>query len=202
MDCTETTIYPVILPVSEKEQGHKGREKVRFLSRHARAALRRSCQQIGVTLEALPKDDQGVPLPVNGVYWSLSHKSAIVGGVASRKPIGLDLETIRPVRDGLLDKVADETEWRLAGAKDERTFFRFWTAKESVLKAVGKGMAGLSYCRILAVMDDNHMILTYGNVQWPVAHCWFGNHVAAIASHHFLIDWSLPSAWEYHDLER
>ena len=177
------------MPDIERERS--GREKVRFLSHYARSALRRSCQKSGFTLEALPKNDKGRPLPVDGVYWSLSHKSAIVAGVASLRPVGLDLETVRPVSDALLAKVADETEWRLAGAKNERAFFRLWTAKEAVLKAVGKGMAGLSRCRIAAVTDDHHMILTYENAPWPVEHCWFDRHVAAITPHHFSVNWSI-----------
>jgi 4'-phosphopantetheinyl transferase len=195
MDLTETTIYPVILSVPESEREYRGREKVRFLSRHARIALRCSCRKSGLTLETLPKDDTGVPLPVDGVYWSLSHKSAIVGGVASPQPVGLDLETIRPVRDALLSKVADEAEWRLAGGKNERIFFRLWTAKEAVLKAVGKGMAGLSRCRIVAVTDESNMVLTYDNAPWPVEHVWFGRHVAAITSHHFSVDWLISPTW-------
>jgi 4'-phosphopantetheinyl transferase len=193
MDLTETTLYPVILPVPESEQERSGRDMVRFLSRHARTALRHSCQKSGLTLDTLPKDDKGGPLPVDGVYWSLSHKTEIVGGVASPQPVGLDLETVRPVRDALLSKVADETEWRLAGGKNERTFFRLWTAKEAVLKAVNKGMAGLSRCRVIEIMDDTRMILTYDTLIWPVAHKWFSDHVAAVTTHHFNVTWDLPA---------
>jgi len=191
MDPTATTIYPVILPVPEDDQMCNGRQKVRSLSRYARAALKLSCEKSGLVLHALPKDAKGVPLPEGGVYWSLSHKTAIAGGVASPQPVGLDLETVRPVSRALLSKVADETEWRLADGKTERAFFRFWTAKEAVLKAVGKGMSGLSRCKVVNLFDEARMTLTYENTRWPVAHIWFDGHVAALASRQFDIAWTI-----------
>jgi len=183
------TIYPVILPVPEIDRQRKGREKVKLLSHYARQALERSCAKSKFHLKVLPKDDKGVPLPVNGIYWSLSHKSDIVGGVAAMLPVGLDLETVRPVKPALLAKVADDAEWRLAGDRETEAFFRFWTAKEAVLKAVGKGMAGLSRCRIVEVQTPTRMILTYDNLHWPVEHRWFGHHVAAIAVQHGSVVW-------------
>lgn len=189
MSPSTDTIYPVILPVPAADQQRKGREKVNFLSRYARLALEQSCAKSGLRLEDLPKDDQGVPLPVDGVYWSLSHKSAIVGGVAATLPVGLDLETVRPVKQALLARVADAAEWRLAGDREAASFFRFWTAKEAVLKAVGKGMAGLSRCRIVEIVTPTRMMLRYDSLPWPVEHRWFGSHVAAIAVQQGAVAW-------------
>jgi len=191
VSCPSTTLYPSILSVPPIDRRLRGREKVLALSRHARHALRMSCDRSNLELDRLPKSEQGVPLPVNGIHWSLSHKPAIVGGVAALLPVGLDIETIRPVKDGLLAKVADDDEWQLVGGRSPSDFFRFWTAKEAVLKAVGKGMAGLSRCRIVAVTDNIHMTLTYENAPWPVEHCWFGSHVAAITTHDWKVCWSI-----------
>ena len=187
-----TTIYPVVLPVPESDQQLKGRDKVQALSRHARSALMKSCAQGDLHLDHFPKDPKGVPLPVDGIHWSVSHKSDIVGGVAAPLPVGLDLETIRPVSDALMAKVADEDEWQLAGGKGRLTFFRFWTAKEAVLKAVGKGIAGLPRCRIGEIVDDIHMTLTYDDTRWPVDHFWFDGHVAALTPHRFTVVWTFP----------
>ena len=186
-----TMIFPVILPVSDAEQRLKGRDKVKALSRLARSALIKSCEKSGLHLNTFPKNEKGVPLPVNGVHWSLTHKSDMVGGVAALVPVGIDLETIRPVSDALLAKVADEDEWRLVGGDRQDNFFRFWTAKEAVLKAVGKGMVGLSRCRVAAVLDDTRMTLTHTGHRWPVAHFWFDDHVAALATRHFSVTWTL-----------
>ncbi|WP_319408211.1 4'-phosphopantetheinyl transferase superfamily protein [uncultured Desulfosarcina sp.] len=184
-----TTIFPVILTVSEADQRLSGRDKVKALSRLARSALMKSCEKSGLHLNSFPKNQKGVPLPVGGVHWSVTHKSDMVGGVASTSPVGMDLETIRPVSDALLAKVASEDEWKLVGGNRQNNFFRFWTAKEAVLKAVGKGMAGLSRCRVAAIADDTYMTLTYDETRWPVAHYWFDDHVAALTARHFSVSW-------------
>lgn len=183
-------LYPVMLTVPEADRRLKGREKVQTLSRLARLALTRSCAVSGLCLDRFPKDEKGVPQPVDGVYWSLSHKSDIVGGVAAPLPVGLDLETIRPVSDALLAKVAADDEWRLTWGERQKDFFRFWTAKEAVLKAVGKGFAGLSRCKVKEIADDTRMVLTYDGTPWPVAHFWFDGHVAALTCQHLAVSWT------------
>lgn len=185
------TLRPVIVPVPESDRRLRGRDKVRTLSRLARSALMKSCEKSGLSLDRFPKSDKGVPLPVGGVHWSLAHKSDIVGGVAAPLPVGIDLETIRPVSDALLEKVAGADEWQLAGGERQKNFFRFWTAKEAVLKAVGRGLAGLSCCRAIEIHDDTRMTLTYNGVCWPVVHLWFDGHVAALTPHHFAVSWTL-----------
>lgn len=191
---TLTTLYPVILSVPESHRRLHGRDKVKALSRLARSALMESCAKSGLGLETLPKNENGVPLPVDGVHWSLTHKSDVVGGVAARLPVGMDLETIRPVNDGLFAKVAGLDEWQLADGMDRQAaFFRFWTAKEAVLKALGKGIAGLSLCRVVEIVDDARMILTYDKIHWLVGHVWFDGHVAAVTPHDFTVSWTFPT---------
>ena len=185
-----TTIFPVLLSVPEADRRLNGPHRVKALSRLARQALMKSCAESGLQLESFPKNEQGVPQPVAGVHWSLTHKTDMVGGVAAAWPVGLDLETIRPVREALLAKVALADEWRLAGGDPQKDFFRFWTAKEAVLKAVGNGMVGLSPCRVAAVFDDTRMTLTYDGVCWPVAHLWFDGHVGALTAQHFSVSWT------------
>lgn len=185
------TLFPVIRPVSGADQRLKGRDKVKALSRLARSALMQSCEKSGLYLGALLKNEKGVPIPVDGVYWSLTHKSEMVGGVAALLPVGMDIETIRPVSGALLAKVAGRDEWRLVEGDRQVNFFRLWTAKEAVLKAVGKGMVGLSRCRVAAVLDETRMTLTFDGHRWPVAHFFFDGHVAALTAPHFSVSWVL-----------
>jgi 4'-phosphopantetheinyl transferase len=141
-------------------------------------------------LETQPKDGKGVPLPVKGVHWSLTHKCDAVGAIAAPLPVGIDLEILRPVNPALFAKVADDKEWGLIGKRRLNHFFRLWTAKEAILKAVGRGISGLSHCKVVRVDDPTHMQLVYHGTQWTVEHFWFEGHVAALTAYDFYIRWN------------
>jgi 4'-phosphopantetheinyl transferase len=163
-------IYPVILAVPDKEQQLKGREKVSFLSKHARKALEISAKKSHVKLRNPKKDENGVPLPFNGHYWSLTHKSKYVAGVIASAPIGIDIEKIRSCSKALFRKTACDSEWELSDTDPFVLFYRFWTSKESVLKASGTGIRDLSKCRIISIIDDNHLVIDYRNQEWFLEH--------------------------------
>ncbi len=115
-----------------------------------------------------------------GYHWSISHKSEYVAGVVSLKRIGIDIEKIRPYTMGLEKKVADEEEWSLYPMDRSELLFRYWTAKEAVLKTVGIGLAGLSSCKIKRNESNNHMLVHYQDHEYKIEHLAFDNHVAAI----------------------
>jgi 4'-phosphopantetheinyl transferase len=168
----------------------KGREKVAALRRVAREALAHSATYSGVRLGPLKKDDHGAPLPFNGVYWSLTHKESFVAAVTAPHPIGIDIEKMRPFNAALHQRLAGESEWALAPEVTQTLFFRYWTAKEAVLKAVGKGMVGLSDCRIVAIVDADHLIVTFQDSKWTVAQYWgTKDHIVAVTADHVEIQW-------------
>jgi 4'-phosphopantetheinyl transferase len=169
--------------VPEADRLLRGRDKVIRLSSLARNAVRLSASQSGVDLGELVKSPEGAPLPVGGYFWSLAHKTEYVAGVVADFPIGVDIEKIRPCAPGLYRMAADEAEWKLGGAADDLLFFRYWTAKEAVLKSRGIGLTGLSRCRIIRIVDDHHLLLSYKQQEFNVEHFYFNGHIAAILSH-------------------
>ncbi len=186
------TLFPVILSVPPEKQQLNGREKVVFLSQYARIAAERSAEKTGFRLAEFPKNKKGTPLPVLGYHWSVSHKPEYVAGVVSRKQIGIDIEKIRPYSTGLEKKVADETEWALYPTDRSELLFRYWTAKEAVLKTMGIGLAGLSSCKIRKNNSKNHMTVQFQDHDYQIAHFAFDNHVAAIVTHdNTRIEWIL-----------
>jgi 4'-phosphopantetheinyl transferase len=186
------TIYPVILPVPAEARDLAPRRRVRFLSRHAREALRLSAERLQVELGPLEKDSRGAPLPVQGCFWSVTHKPEYVGGVLAPSPVGLDLEKIRPCSAALFRRTATEEEWALAARGDPQLlFFRYWTAKEAVLKIGGEGIKDLSRCRLRQVIDDTHLLVDYGRDTWTVEQLYFDGHVAAAAGRGLRVDWAL-----------
>jgi len=184
-------IYPVILAVPEGVRFLKPRDKVACLSRHARRAVKLSADKTGVTLKVLPKDADGVPLPVKGMHWSLSHKHEFVGGVVSPVAVGIDIEKIKSCSEALFKRIAREDEWALADVMSPDIFFRYWTAKEAVLKATGDGFKGISRCRIIRIVDATHLTVSYANREWCIEHLFFSGHIAAIVKEKLGIQWTV-----------
>jgi 4'-phosphopantetheinyl transferase len=115
--------------------------------------------------------------------------------VASSEPVGIDLESLRPVSPALYARLAGQGEWALGRRMDEALFLRFWTAKEAVLKAVGKGLAGLAQCRITAIPDERHVRVVYADDEWIVAQCPVGvKHLVAVTIRGHKVEWHLPDA--------
>ena len=183
-------IYPVILAVPNQKQHLKGREKVSFLSMHARRALEISAQKRQIRLGDLEKNEDGVPLPFNGNYWSVTHKAEYVAGVIARERIGIDLEKIRSVKEALYRKTASESEWGLSDTDKIALFFRYWTSKESVLKASGTGIRDLLKCRIVRIVDDRHLVVDYREHNWVVEHFFFNGHIASVVKNNVDVTWA------------
>ncbi len=188
-----STIYPVILAVPDKDHQLSGREKVERLRHHARKALEISAQKSAVVIKALLKNQAGAPVPFDGNYWSLTHKPKYSGGVIAPAPIGIDIEKIRSCSKSLFRKTALDREWCLSDMDPQVLFFRYWTAKESVLKASGTGIKGLSKCRVIQVIDDDHLRLHYQDREWTVEHFYFDGHIASVVQNQFAVQWTLVS---------
>jgi len=182
------TLFPVIMPVIKA--GHKlsGKEKVDHLSRIAREALKLSAEKSRVRLGELLKDEKGVPCPVAGNYWSLSHKPKYVAAVVSKDKVGIDIEEMKPRAESLFAHVASDEEWELK----ERSWdilFRYWTAKEVILKVIGIGISGLKTCRITSVPDENHITLDYKGQFFLVEQLRYKNHIVSVLKDDNQIEW-------------
>lgn len=187
-----TCLFPVVLKVPFHLQQIRGREKVTALSAAARRALAASAILSRVDLPPLlEKDDRGAPCPVGSIHWSLTHKSAWVAAVVAPGPAGIDLETIRPFHPGLPRKVATEEEWRLADGDRNRLLFRYWTAKEAVLKASGTGLRGLDHCRVVSVQGPGCTVVRFEKRSWTVYHLYFDGQVVAMTAPGGPIRWTV-----------
>ena len=189
------TIYPVILPVPGEVADYKPGERVRFLSRHARLALKISAQKSKQRLGDLKQDENGAPLPCNGIYWSLTHKTHYVGGLAATSPIGIDIECIRDCSPGLFAKTAGDREWALTGEEKPSlaTFFRYWTSKEALVKTSGIGLKDLLKCQVTRIIDDRHLNIRYSDREWFIEHFYFDRHIASVVQNEYQVEWILAN---------
>jgi 4'-phosphopantetheinyl transferase len=189
------TLSPVILPVPKEVGEYKPRDRVIFLSAHARKALVLSAQKSGIdiSLADFNKDPDGIPLPVDGIYWSLTHKTEYVGAVLSSQPAGIDIEKVTPCSPGLFRRTAGEEEWVLADPSSDKftVFYRYWTAKEAVVKASTIGIKDLLKCRIHRIIDDHHLEIKYLDKLWQIEHFFFGDHIASLVYNNFKIEWTI-----------
>ena len=186
-------IYPVILAVPAKVGDFKPRDRVKFLSRHARQALRLSAQKSNMPLGELKQDENGAPLPSNDIYWSITHKTHYVGGAVAPAPIGIDIERIRECAPGLFAKTAGDREWALADPDKDSflTFFRYWTSKEALVKTSGSGLKDLLKCQVIRIIDDRHLKIRYSGREWLIEHFYFDQHIASITQNKYQIEWAL-----------
>ena len=193
-------LYPVVLSIPAHLVRLRGRPQVAILSRLARVAVRLSARLSGVAAPVFEKDAHGVPKPSAGIHWSLTHKPAFVAGVVAAVPVGIDIEHIRAPSEGLYRRIATAEEWRLGRGMARRDlFYRFWTAKEAVLKAERVGLRGLTECRISALTDRQHMQLVYGHRTWTVSHYDLPDHVVALTAEHDNIQWQFDPGWSSGD---
>jgi len=188
-------LFPVILPVPEVDSNLSGAERVARLSRIAREALRLSAAKSGVVLGELLKDEDDVPCPFDGNYWSVSHKSKYVAAVVSREKIGIDIEEIKPRLESIFSLVASEDEWELSKDWSWYTFFRYWTAKEATLKAVGVGIGGLKACRLVSIPDENHIILNHRGCLFMVEQFNYRNHIVSVLKNDNEVEWIIAEAY-------
>lgn len=190
-----TVIYPVLMPVSASGRALAGRDRVAHLSVLARRALSLSAEKSGVSLDRLEKDERGAPLPFEGTYWSVSHKETFVAGVVAPAPLGIDIERVKPSSEALFRKTGTDEEWALGGgAPDDHLFFRYWTAKEAVLKTSGAGFREFSQCRVKRLVDDRHISLDYRSREWLVEHFYIDGHVAAVVKDGWEIVWTVEDS--------
>jgi len=185
------TLFPVVMPVIEAEHKLSGKDTVDHLSQSAREALKLSAEKSGVTLGKLLKDEKGAPCPVNGNYWALSHKPEYVAAVVSKDKVGIDIEEMKPRAESIFAHVASDEEWELK-ERSWDTFFRYWTAKEAILKVIGIGISGLKTCRIISVPDENHITLDYNGQFFLVEQLRYKNHIVSVLKGDNQIDWIIP----------
>ncbi len=108
----------------------------------------------------------GKPSLDKGPSFSISHSGDyVLVALAAEGRLGADVEAIRPLRNlpGLARTSfgADEYEHVMALPEAERPlpFFRTWTRKEAILKALGCGLTGLSNISVSAEPDVENALL-------------------------------------------
>ena len=98
------------------------------------------------------------------LHISICHCDQMVACAISDKPVGMDIERIRPVNLKLCRHVCtpEEAEYVL-GCEDDSAFrfFEVWTAKEAYFKKCGTGITDLKSVNILSLPRQLHRVGDY-----------------------------------------
>ena len=105
----------------------------------------------------IEKEPGGKPfLSGTPIHFSLSHSGEIAACALCDAPVGIDVETERPLKEPLLRRCFSEEEQRLILASEypAASFTSLWTQKESYLKAIGEGLRSLGKIDLCAPPED------------------------------------------------
>lgn len=157
-DAEARSLCEAILSLEERARCERfmfERSRREFLYGHALVRLALSQHAPGVAPEAWTisvgahgRPEVAGPLEAPGWHFNLSHTDGLVACVVGREPlVGVDAEATH--RPGAATEIADrffappevEALRRLPPSEQRDRFFRYWTLKESYLKARGLGLA-------------------------------------------------------------
>lgn len=161
----EVALHVWPLDVSEEERARLGKflsederaRAARFVferdQRRFVAARGRLREVLGAVVGARPAtiafttSAHGKPALGSGeVAFNLSHSSGLAAlGIARGLAIGVDIEEVRPLKENVAERFFSKREvaaLRALGASEQlEAFYRCWTRKEAIVKAIGEGLS-------------------------------------------------------------
>lgn len=141
--------------------------------------------------EKILKDTYGKPYMVDSDFnFNISHSGNTVVCVFSKQEIGVDIEEINDIEFDLFEDVFTAQELSDIRSQGLDKFYEYWTKKESVIKAIGKGMS-----IPLTEIEINKESTTYENDIWYTKSFKVANKYCSITSKN-----KLKNAQEMHVL--
>ena len=87
------------------------------------------------------------------VHFNISHTKGLVACAMSQKPVGIDVERIKPYPKSVLRKMTERERFYIQHAVNpDEAFMRVWTIKEAVIKRTGEGLA--AFFKTEYVLED------------------------------------------------
>lgn len=140
--------YMHYLPKEMQERNQRYR---RWQDRHAhlfgKLLLYLGLQPYGYNrsvLSELRYNKQNRPFIDGETDFNISHSGEfVICAVARKVRLGIDIETVNPIDFSDFDRVMNDGQWRtIRNSKSPlNTFFEYWTIKESLIKADGRGLS-------------------------------------------------------------
>lgn len=154
------------------EDRDKNQRYRRWQDRHAhlfgRLLLRKAYAELDGGADfyhGLEMGTHGKPRYANGFDFNIAHSGSYVVCAVSQQGIcGVDVEAVKPIDLHLMDRYFTPAEWRDISAQPIPRFYHYWTRKEAVIKANGKGLS-----LPLVEVDCQANEVTVDGATWHVA---------------------------------
>lgn len=148
-----------------------------------RLLLQKGLGELGIseTIEDIQFEKSGKPyLP--STYFNISHTANMVACIISvEEEIGIDIEKVKEVELKHFDAWFTSTEWEriYQSSFPLSMFYRYWTRKESIIKAAGLGLSNLHEIEI----DIEEQVVEHQGKKWHFMDLNIGEaYVGAICS--------------------
>jgi hypothetical protein len=125
----------------------------------AREAGRECARRFRLELGDFPRDECGLPRPVAGWHWSLSHGRHWVAAVVHPEPVALALERVQVRRQELVRAAVRREELECLGGFRWERFARLLSAKRAVLGLAGARLARLSELQLVTPDGARGLVL-------------------------------------------
>lgn len=106
--------------------------------------------------------------------FNLSHSNALAAFAVCEAEVGVDVEQIKALPEGVAGMVFSPREIDALEEEPEETraakFFQFWTAKEAVLKALGTGLSVSGRSFTIDLSED--AVPRLSNADWAGGEAW------------------------------
>ncbi len=150
---------------------HYKKEDDRRRSLMATYLVQKLLNELGCENVTLENAKNGRPyLKGCDLFISISHSDCGVACAVSEKEIGIDIEKIKPVRDGLIDYVCTEQEREYIFSDFTKTgkeitessvtqkFYAVWTAKEAYFKKNSSGITDIRSINTLSFAKRSYYL--------------------------------------------
>jgi 4'-phosphopantetheinyl transferase len=157
------------------------RDRHRYIA--ARGRMREILARLlGATPAALrfTYSSHGKPSFAAGLHFNLSHSQGLAAlGVSRTHELGVDVEHVRPLKEDIAERFFSRAEVATLRTLPEHeqldAFYRCWTRKEAVVKAIGEGLSRPLDSFDVTLDADSALLLRMdgerdGPAAWQMAH--------------------------------
>lgn len=120
------------------------------------------------------------------IFFNVSHSGNYVALVKDKKEVGIDIELIDKDKVKFSNKIFTQSELDWINEKDsDNRFFYLWVIKESVIKAIGKGLS-VPLQTIDININENYVLVENQKIYFQVIK--IDKFYLSVASRHFIKD--------------